>query len=107
MHADVDVSAFEFNRRPIRPHLEFIQLCGRYVLQRTYPLSWNQETSIAVCDDLDGIAFGDVANSLRPNFDLCFGLAGGERRGVPRITDPLSIRRHNFTCSVVPSRKIT
>src|ERR1700722_20368064 len=105
MHTDVNVSVFEFNRRSIRPHFELAQLFGRHVLQCTDPLSRNQEASIAVRDDLDGVPLGHVANSLRPNFDLCFGPAGDKRRGVLGITDPMTIRRHNFTCSLVPSLK--
>src|SRR5271156_3258819 len=107
MHTDLNVSVFEFNRRSIRPHLEFAQLVGRHVLQCTYPLSWNQEASIAARDDLDGIPLGDVANSLRPNLNLGLSSAGGKRRGVFGISDPLYVRPHNFTCTLVPSRKIT
>src|SRR5260221_6321541 len=103
MHTDVDVSFLEFNGRSIRPHFELAQLFGRHVLYRTDPLSWNQEASIVVCDDLGGIPLGDVANSLRPNFDLCLDSAGGNRRSVLGITDPLYVRLHSFTCSVVPS----
>src|SRR5450432_1327995 len=99
MHTDMNVSVFEFNRRSIRPHFELTQLFGRHVLQCTYPLSWNQEASIVVRDDLDGISLGDVANSLRPNFDLCLDSAGGKRREV----DSLHVRLHNSICSVVPS----
>jgi hypothetical protein len=61
----------------------------------TYPLSWNQEASIVVRNDLNGIPRGNVANSVRPNFDLCFGPAGGKRRGVLCITDWLYVRRHS------------
>jgi len=45
-------------------------------------MSWNQEASIVVRDDLDGISLGNIANTVRPNFDLCFGSAGGKLRGV-------------------------
>jgi hypothetical protein len=103
MHTDLNVSIFEFNRRSIRPHFELAQLFGRHVLQCTDPLSWNQEASIVVRDDLDGIPLGDVANSLCPNFDLCLDSAGGKCRGVLGITNSLYVRLHDFTCSVVPS----
>ena len=103
MHTYLNVSVFEFNRRSIRPHFELAQLFNRHVLQCADPLSWNQEASVVVRDDLDGISFRDVANSLRPNFDLCLDSACGKRCGVLGITDSLTIRRHNFTCSVVPS----
>jgi len=98
-----NVPVVEFNRRSIRPHFELGQLFGRHVLQCAYPLSWNQEARIAVRDDLNGIPLGDVANSLRSNFNLCLDSAGGERRSVLGITDSLSVRPHNFTFSVVPS----
>jgi|SRR5271166_5506598 len=92
MYTDVNVPVFELDRRPIRPNYELAQLCGRYVLQCADPLPWNQEARIVVRDDLDGIPFGDVANRLRPNFDLCFDPAGGYRRGVLGITNPLDSR---------------
>jgi hypothetical protein len=93
MHTDVYVSVFEFNCRSIRPHFELAQLFGGHAPQCTDPLSWNQEASIVVRDDLDGIPLGDVANSLRPNFDLCFGSAGGKCRGDLGITNPFYDRR--------------
>jgi hypothetical protein len=70
MHTNLNVSVFEFNRRSDRPHFEFAQLDGRNVLQCSDPLSWNQEASFAVRDDLNGIPLGDVADSLRPNLGL-------------------------------------
>jgi hypothetical protein len=98
MHTDLNVSVFEFNRRSIRPHFELAQLFGRHVLQCTDPLSWNQEASIVVRDDLDGIPLGDVAHSLRPNFDLCFDPAGGQRCGVLGLSDLLrSQSRYRLT----------
>ena len=106
MHTNLNVSVVEFNRRSVRPHLEFAQLAGWHVLQCTYPLSWNQEAGIAARDDLDGIPLGNVADSLRPNLGLGLNSAGGKRRGVLGVTDPLYIRRHSFTCPLVPSRKI-
>ena len=66
MHTDVYVSVFEFNCRSIRPYFELAQLFGGHVLQCTDPLSWNQEASIVVRDDINGIPLGDVANSRRP-----------------------------------------
>jgi hypothetical protein len=106
MNTDLNVSVFEFNRRSIRPHFELAQLFGRHVLQCTDPLSWNQEAGIAARDDLNGIPLGDVADSLRPNLGLGLNSAGGKRRGILGITDLLYIRRHSFTCTLVPSRKI-
>ena len=61
MHANLNVSVLEFNRRSVRPHFEFVQLVDRNVLQCTDPLSWDQEASIAARDDLNGIPFGRVA----------------------------------------------
>ncbi len=107
MHTNLNVSVLEFNRRSVRPYFEFAQLVGRDVLQCPDPLSWNQEASIAARDDLDGIPLGDVANSLRPNLGLSLNSAGGKGRGVLGVTDPLYICGHNFTCTFVPSRKIT
>ena len=78
----LNISVFEFNRRSVRPHIEFAQLVGRHVLQCAYPLSGNQEPGIAARDDLDGIPLGDVANSLRPNLGLGLNSAGGKRRSV-------------------------
>src|SRR5271170_3033835 len=106
MHADLNVPVFQFNRRSVRPNLKFAQLFRRHVLQCTYPLSWNQETGIAARDDLNGIPLGDVADSLRPNLGLGLNSAGGKRRGILGITNLLYIRRHSFTCTLVPSRKI-
>ena len=106
MHTNLNVSVLEFNRRSVGPHFEFAQLVDRNVLQCSDPLSWNQEASIAARDDLNGIPLGDVADSLRPNLGLCLNSAGGKRRGVLGITDPY-IRRYNFTCTLMPFRKIT
>ena len=107
MHTNLNVSVVEFNRRSVRPHLEFAQLADWHVLQCTYPLSWNQEAGIAARDDLNGIPLGDVADSLRPNPGLGLNSAGGKRRSVLGVTDPLYIRGHNFTRTFVLSRKIT
>jgi hypothetical protein len=106
MHTNLNVSVVEFNRRSVRPHLEFAQLADWHVLQCTYPLSWNQEAGIAARDDLNGIPLGHVPDSLRPNLSLGLNSAGGKRRGILGITDLLYIRRHSFTCTLVPSRKI-
>jgi hypothetical protein len=65
MHTNLNVSVFEFDRRSVRPNLEFAQLIGRHVLQCTYPLSGNQEAGIAARDNFDGIPLGDVADSVR------------------------------------------
>jgi hypothetical protein len=100
MHTDLNVPVFEFNRRSVRPNLEFAQLFRRDILQCAYPLSWNQEAGIAARDDLDGITLGNVAGSLRPNFGLDLNSAGGKSRSVLGITDPLCIRRHSFTCTL-------
>src|SRR5580698_11196049 len=107
MHTNLNVSVLEFYRRSVRPHFEFAQLVGRNVLQCPNPLSWNQKAGIAARDDLNGIPLGDVADSLRPNLGLGLNPAGGKRRCVFGITDPLYICGHSFTCTFVPSRKIT
>jgi hypothetical protein len=60
MHTNLNVSVLEFNRRSVRPNFEFAQLVGRNVLQRSDPLSWNQEASIAARDDLNGIPLPPV-----------------------------------------------
>ncbi len=91
MHTDVNVSFVEFDRRSVRPHLQLTQLLDWHVLQRTDPLSWNQEASIPVREDFDGIPLRDVANALGLNFGLCFGSVGGKRRRVPGIADLLCI----------------
>ena len=107
MNTNLDVSVLEFNRRSVRPHFEFAQFVGRNVLQCPDPLLWNQEASIAARDDLNGIPLGDVADSLRPNLGLGLNSTGGKRRSVLSVADPLYICGHNFTCILVPSRKIT
>ena len=106
MHADLNVSVLEFNRRSVRPHFEFVQLVGGNVLQCTYPLSRNQEAGIAARDDLNGIPLGHVADSLRLDLGLGLNSAGGKRRSVLGITDPY-IGRHNFTRAFVPSGNST
>jgi len=47
MHTNLNVSVLEFNRRSVRPNFEFAQLVGRSVLQRSDPLSWNQEANVS------------------------------------------------------------
>src|ERR1700723_4357965 len=106
MHPNLNVSVVEFNRRSVRPPLEFSQLADWHVLQCTYPLSWNQEAGVAARDDLNGIPLRDVAHSLRPNLGLGLNSAGGKRRGILGITDLLCIRRPTLTCTLGPSRKI-
>lgn len=101
MHTYLNVSVFEFNRRSIRPHFELAQLFNRHVLQCADPLSWNQEASVVVRDDLDGISFRDVANSLRPNFDLCLDSACGKRCGVLGITDSSCTFRNKHATHVI------
>ncbi len=107
MYTDVNVATFEFDRGSVWPHFELIQLGSRHILQRTDPLSWNQEAGIAVCDDLDGVPLGNLANGLRPNLGLCLSSAGSKRRCVLAVADLLRVHGRNLTSSVAPSLKTT
>jgi hypothetical protein len=73
MYTDVNVAIFEFDRRSVWPHFELIQLGSWHILQRTDPLSWNHEAGIAVCDDLDGVPHGNVANGSLKSPDSASG----------------------------------
>jgi hypothetical protein len=96
MHTNLNVSVLEFNRRSVRPHFEFAQFVDRNVLQCPDPRSWNQEVSIAARDDLNGIPFGDVADSLRPNPGLGLKTGPTARRGPASV-----IHRFEFAAASI------